>query len=38
MEEKMLGVLRESHEGLAGGHMGLDATAHKVLLVGLARL
>lgn len=28
-------VLREAHDGLAGGHMGPDATARKVLLSGL---
>ena len=35
MEEEILGVLKESHQGLAGGHMGSDTTARKVLLVGL---
>lgn len=35
MEEEIPRVLRESHEGLAGGHMGPDATARKILLAGL---
>lgn len=35
LEEEILRVLRESHEGLAGGHMGLDTTAWKILLAGL---
>lgn len=35
MEEEVQSVLREAHEGLAGGHMGLDTTAQKVLLTGL---
>lgn len=35
MQEEILGVLKESHEGLARGHMGPDAMAQKVLLVGL---
>lgn len=35
IEEEISGVLRESHEGLAGGHMGLDATTRKVLLARL---
>ncbi|XP_059064226.1 uncharacterized protein LOC131856445 [Cryptomeria japonica] len=30
MEEEVLGVLREVHEGLAGGHMGPDTTARKL--------
>ena len=35
MEEEILGVLNEAHEGLAGGHMGSDTMARKVLLGGL---
>lgn len=35
MEEEICGVLKEAHDGLAGGHMGPDATARKVLLAGL---
>ncbi len=35
MEEEIPNVLLESHEGLVGGHMGLDATAQKVLLARL---
>lgn len=35
MEEEISGVLKEAHDGLAGGHMGPDATTRKVLLAGL---
>lgn len=35
LEEEIQGVLREAHEGPAGGHMGLDTMARKVLLAGL---
>lgn len=35
MDEEIRGVLKEAHDGLAGGHMGPDATARKVLLAGL---
>jgi hypothetical protein len=35
MEEEIPGVLKESLEGVAGGHMGPDTTARKVLLAGL---
>ncbi|XP_059068626.1 transposon Tf2-1 polyprotein [Cryptomeria japonica] len=35
LEEEIPRVLRESHEGLAGGHMGPDTTAQKILLAGL---
>lgn len=28
-------VLREFHDELAGGHMGFEATTHKVQLVGI---
>lgn len=35
MEEEISGVLRESHEGQARQHMGSNARAWKVLLVGL---
>lgn len=35
MEEEVRGVLKEAHDGLAGGHMGPDATAKKVLLARL---
>ena len=28
-------VLKEAHKELAGGHMGLDTTTRKILLVGL---
>lgn len=35
MEEEIPNVLKEAHDGLAGGRMGPDATARKVLLVGL---
>lgn len=35
MEEEIPSVLKEAHDGLAGGHMGLDATTRKVLLAGL---
>lgn len=35
MQEEIPGVLKESHEELARGHMGPNATARKVLLVGL---
>ena len=31
----MPGVLKQSHEGVVGGHMGPDNTTRKVLLVGL---
>ena len=33
--EKVPSVLRESHEGLAGGHMGPDTMTRKLLLAGL---
>lgn len=35
IQEEILTVLKESHEGLARGHLRPDATTHKVLLVGL---
>lgn len=35
MEEEVRGVLKEGHDGLAGGHMGPNATTRKVLLAGL---
>lgn len=35
LEEEIPGVLREAHEDVAGGHMGPDMTARKVLLAGL---
>lgn len=35
VEEEIPGVLKEAHEGLAGGHMGPDAIARKILLAGL---
>ena len=37
MEEEIPRVLSKAHEGLAGGHMGPDAIARKVLLGGLWR-
>ena len=35
MEEEVQSILREAHEGSAGGHMGPDTTERKVLLSGL---
>ena len=35
LEEEIPKVLKEAHEGLVGGHMGLDTTARKILLAGL---
>lgn len=35
IKEEIIGVLKEAHKGLAKGHMGLDATARKILLGGL---
>jgi hypothetical protein len=35
LEEEIPKVLKEAHEGLAGGHMGPDTTARKILLAGL---
>lgn len=35
MEEEVSRALREAHEGPAGGHMGPDTMAWKVLLAGL---
>ncbi|XP_059078069.1 uncharacterized protein LOC131876643 [Cryptomeria japonica] len=35
MEEEVPSVLREAHEGPAGGYMGPNTTTRKVLLVGL---
>lgn len=32
MKEEIPGLLGEAHEGLAGGHMGIDATTRKILL------
>lgn len=37
IEEEIMGILRESHEGLVGDHMGPDVTTRKVLLAGLWR-
>ena len=34
-EEEISRVLKEAHEGLAGGHMGPDTTTQKILLTGL---
>ena len=35
LKEEILKVLKEAHEGLVGGHMGLDTTVRKILLAGL---
>ena len=35
LEEEVPRVLKEAHEGPAGGHMGPDTTARKILLAGL---
>lgn len=35
MKEEIPSVLKEAHDGLAGGRMGPNATASKVLLAGL---
>ena len=35
LEEEKARVLKEAHEGLVGGHMGLDTMARKILLAGL---
>ena len=35
LEEEILRVLKEAHEGPAEGHMGLDTTVRKILLAGL---
>ena len=35
LEEDIPKVLKEAHEGQAGGHMGLNTTARKIVLAGL---